>query len=383
MPNKIKLLSLALVGFSSMALAQVHSKEILNEKDGNTELTISSVAMYEGTRSEVAKKWYNKAIAYNDNEDYANAKLFYLKAINEDPSYVEAYDNLGLVFRILKRYDKAIEYYKKSIDLQSDGAMAHQNLASVYQIKKEYAKAISEYQILVQLDAQNPEGYFGLANCFMMLSKWEDANEQIEKALAIYSATNSPHLGDGNYLAGLINHYKGDKVKAKLFISKAKGMGVNIHPDIEAAVLSEALEYKNIKLEVAADYAKTEQTVIDAFDWLLENPIGKASVRRSETVKFLMRWMTGSPDVSIEIDTDVSSFVEDKDCFVLFMGGWTKYVLTTRDFDTPLKGKVAGIESVVEYYIKNKKAIGKNRTIEKWFKLQKAGKLEAHFRKKK
>ncbi|GHT51772.1 hypothetical protein FACS189440_21190 [Bacteroidia bacterium] len=36
------------------------------------------------------------------------------------------------------------------------------------------------------------------------------------------------------------------------------------------------------------------------------------------------------------------------------MGGWTKYSITTKDFENKVQGSLAGIESVIDFYNKNK-----------------------------
>jgi tetratricopeptide (TPR) repeat protein len=166
--------------------------------------------------------------------DFNNAKKLYLKAIKEDSNYVEAYDNLGLVYRRLEDYDNAISFYKKSIEIYPDGQMAHQNLAAVYGLQENYESAIVEYHEILRISPNDPEGYFGIANSYMMLSQFDDALLNGNKALNLYKKTNSHHLADGYYMVGLIYYYKGDKKSAKENLQLAKDNGANIHPQIEA-----------------------------------------------------------------------------------------------------------------------------------------------------
>lgn len=137
----------------------------------------------------------------------------------------------------------------------------------------------------------------------------------------------------------------------------------------------------NYKLEAAEDYAKYEQDVIDAVTWLQNTPVNEERGRRKEVVRFLMQWITGSPTVTIEIGKLVT-FMDDADYLMLFMGGWTKYALTTKDFTDKVKGNQAGIESVIDFYKKNKDIMGTHKGVEKYIKLQEKGKLAKYIESK-
>ena len=208
MKNKIIHLLAVFCIFSAITFSQ--TVEIVETDSVKNQITGTETGMYGGTKSQEAQNFFNKASDYFVKNDFENAKKNYLKAIDADPNYIEAYDNVAVIFRKLKDYDKAIEYYKKSIELYPDGAMAHQNLALVYSLLTNYEGAIEEYEILIKLNPNDPEGYFGIANCNMMLSNFDMALTNAEKAVKIYEDTGSPLLADGQYMIGLIYYYKGE-----------------------------------------------------------------------------------------------------------------------------------------------------------------------------
>ena len=51
------------------------------------------------------------------------------KAIELDPKYADAYNNLGNALRGQKKLDEAIAAYRKAIELDPKYANAHNNLA--------------------------------------------------------------------------------------------------------------------------------------------------------------------------------------------------------------------------------------------------------------
>ena len=139
---------------------------------------------------------------------------------------------------------------------------------------------------------------------------------------------------------------------------------------------------KDYKFETKEDYPRYEQDVINGINWLLETPLTREQAKRKEVNAFLMKWITGSPSVSIELRQEIVTFMDCADCLMAFLGGWTKYALETKDYSSKLKGNLAGIESVIAFYQKNREVLGKNKAIQKYIKLQKKNKLEDHIQSK-
>ncbi|PCI95922.1 MAG: hypothetical protein COB15_11635 [Flavobacteriales bacterium] len=379
MKKRILILGITFVTFGTLCYSQ--KKETVITDGVENQITISETGMYGGTDSEEAKKYFDQAAKYGNEEDFNNAKKFYLKAIKTDSKYVEAYDNLGLIYRRLEDFDKAIKYYNKSIEIFPKGQMAHQNLAAVYGIKKDYKSAINEYEAILKISPNNPEGYYGIANSYMMLSQFDDALVNAKKALDLYEKINSHHIGDGYYMVGLINYYKGDKENAKEYLQMAKDKGAKIHPQIEKELFTEKKESKKQnQLETKEDYAKYEKDVVNGYNWLMKTPIETEPTKRKEINSFLIQWMTGSPNVSIELSEKIVTYMDCGECLMMFMGGWTKYALESKDFKNKVKGNLAGTESVIKFYLLNKNSLGQNKSIEKFIKLKRENKLEEYIK---
>lgn len=141
-------------------------------------------------------------------------------------------------------------------------------------------------------------------------------------------------------------------------------------------------EEKDYKLEKKEDYAKYETDVINMYNWLLTTPLGVEPEKRKAMNAFIVQWISGSPNVTIELSADIITYMDCADCLVIFMGGWTKYALETKDFDGKVKGNIAGTEGVIEFYTQNKKALGKNKDIEKLIQLKNDNNLESFIKSK-
>jgi len=200
----------------------------IEKKELKPRIVVSDTKVYTPTSSEEARINYNKGVACFKNNDLDNAVKYYEKAISIDPNYVDAYDNLGLVFRHQGNLEKAEFYYKKSIEIYPNGYVAHQNLAIVYGLKKLYDKALKEYKTMIKIDPDDPEGYYGIANYYMTIGKNELALENAKKALKLYEELNHLYIKDGQFLLGLIYYNLNDKKNAKTFLKKAKDNGAEI-----------------------------------------------------------------------------------------------------------------------------------------------------------
>ena len=94
------------------------------------------------SKNDEAVKAYRLGNAASKKENHKEAIDHYKKAIEIDPEFVFAYDNLGLSYRKLEDFDNAITAYQKSLEIDPNGKMPLQNIAVAYQYKKEYNKAI-------------------------------------------------------------------------------------------------------------------------------------------------------------------------------------------------------------------------------------------------
>ncbi|MFH1563969.1 MAG: tetratricopeptide repeat protein [Nitrospirota bacterium] len=77
----------------------------------------------------------------------------YQEVIALEPAASNAYNNLGLAYYYLGRWDEAIVSYKKAIDLEPVVAFFHDNLADVYYKKAEFNEAIAQWKLIQELDS--------------------------------------------------------------------------------------------------------------------------------------------------------------------------------------------------------------------------------------
>ncbi len=348
---------------------------------------------YKGTTSEKAEAFYIKAIDASNANDKDNAIKFYEKAIKQDPKFVEAYDNLGRVYRSIGNLEKAEFYYNKSLEIFPKGPFALMNLAVVHRINGDLIEALKLYESLTMFHPENPEGYFGLASTGMLLERYRLASENIDEAIRIYEAENNDYLGQAYYIKGVALIGLDEIEEAAPFIKKAQDRGMEID-DETMAVLYEAEtnleemeetstdedgEDGNQLFKTAQDYRDFEEKYVMISDWILNTPVGTDKETRDAYSGILVIWMTGAPDVTLELSDKNLPYMENPEMMIAFFAAYGRYAINNPKADA-VETNVAATKDVIKFYNENKRKLGKAKGIDELIKLDKKGKLKAYFK---
>ena len=125
------------------------------------------------------------------------------------------------------------------------------------------------------------------------------------------------------------------------------------------------------------EFIKSEPDIIAAAKWLEANPIGTQKEKTIQVNVYVMKWITTSPTVNIEIDADFTNklFDNNNQLLLMFMAGYIRYSLENNYSKDKLKCYTAGIKSAINNY-----ALGgdikKNKLLSKAIDADKEGKLE-------
>ena len=120
------------------------------------------------------------------------------------------------------------------------------------------------------------------------------------------------------------------------------------------------------------------KTILECIEWLQTSPYDENIRKRKHANAYLVDWLTGTSSVTIELHSYLAELTKkNPDLLPLFMGGWAKESLLYPASKTNVEqGSIAGIESLVDYYAKNKsKGLEKDKNVEKLVKLRNDDKL--------
>ncbi|MFA7327846.1 MAG: tetratricopeptide repeat protein [Candidatus Kapaibacterium sp.] len=338
--------------------------KFLSSPDGVDSEEITS---YNGTKNPEAQKYYNSAVDAFRASKPDEAIELYEKAITEDPRFVEAYDNLGRVFRSKNMSDSAIYYYDKSLELFPKGVFANQNKAIVYFYNEDYDKAIDMYKHMIDIIPESPEGYYGLAQVYLQTLDLDEAIESVDKAIELYIENDSPLLGEGYVTKALIYARMEDMPNVKKNLILAKESGVELNEKMERLITTETED------------AKVDETkkVLDIINWVLDNPMTEeTNEKREEVLGALLIWTFKTDKVSIYITSDLTPADDCKVCLQIFSIGWSKYVLENGDKDDLVGAALYAVRTLNNYYITNREYMDEIELLEEFIELELEGKLK-------
>lgn len=212
------------------------------------------------TGNEAARRQYNKGLELRRLGKLREAQDAYLKAVELDPGYCDAMDNLGQLLRREGDVKQAISWYRRSLSVKPDNAVAHQDLAVAYVFEGDTNRALSEYQWLVANDPENPEGYYGLGKTCLESGRTKDAVEALTRAVERYRRNASPLLADAYYLLGWAYFTQNEYQKAKEYLELSYP-GREEDPNINYLLGLCFLDPSNVNRTKAAQYLRKAQAL--------------------------------------------------------------------------------------------------------------------------
>jgi len=99
-----------------------------------------------------AKAFYEKAMRFYKRGRLQDAKRFYQEALRLDPSYVDALNNLGVLYIRDKDYTAARRSFEKAIQLQPSYVDSYYNLACLYAIEGDERQSLAHLKKAASLD---------------------------------------------------------------------------------------------------------------------------------------------------------------------------------------------------------------------------------------
>lgn len=84
------------------------------------------------------------------------------KAMQADPEYIEAHNNLGVCYMQLEQYERAAAEFEKTVALEPESAKGQLNLGLALSMLQRYAQAESATRTAVGLDPGSPAAHYAL-----------------------------------------------------------------------------------------------------------------------------------------------------------------------------------------------------------------------------
>jgi Tfp pilus assembly protein PilF len=180
------------------------SKSIGVEQEGGRGRTLTSDVL----------NHFNSGVHFYTQRELSKAIQAYQKVIELDPTYVEAYNNLGIIYQMVGDVDRAFRAYQKSTEINPRYEKGHNNLGILLFLNGRYEEAVEAFQKALAINSNNIESHINLGILFKKKGQGEKAIESYRKALAIDPLHKETHYNMALLYEQLenlelaVNHYQ-------------------------------------------------------------------------------------------------------------------------------------------------------------------------------
>jgi tetratricopeptide (TPR) repeat protein len=133
--------------------------------------------------------------------DQPEAERLFEKAIEIDPEYSAAHRELGWLFNKKGDFAQAEYHIRRSLELNADDAWARIYLGNLLWRKGDFANAIPEFERAITLMPDSAAPLSSLANMYEDQQRWEEAEGLYERAIETEPDNAVTHMNYGRMLA--------------------------------------------------------------------------------------------------------------------------------------------------------------------------------------
>ena len=164
--------------------SSVVERLVANEKvEGSTPFARSNF-MNNDNKLDI-KKIFNLAIENQKRNNLQVAKDLYNEILQINPNLHEVYNNLGFVFFIEGKNEKAEYNYKKAIDIKPNFSNAHQNLGLLFQKLGNNDEAKRCFKRVIEINPNLVNAQYNLGLVFQKMGDYKEAKKCFKKVIEI------------------------------------------------------------------------------------------------------------------------------------------------------------------------------------------------------
>lgn len=129
-------------------------------------------------------------------------------------------------------------------------------------------------------------------------------------------------------------------------------------------------------LNTQEDYEAHEELVVQCLEWLLDTPLNENRNHRNEVNGFIMIWLSGSPEISLDIKSRAMPFLEqDEELFFTFLHGMSLYKLKHKKEEDLILLHAEGLRAVAKQSLQSEDHVERTKVIKKIVKAHKKSRL--------
>ena len=192
-----------------------------------------------------ASAYFNYGISLTLSAKLIEAIHAYNQAISLKPDYIEALNNLGILYNKIEEFNKARDIFTKIVSIRPN-INTYTNLGNVYKNIKKNEEAIACYKKAISLDKNYYQGYFNLGIIYTSIGKIDEAIFNFEKSIFL-----NPNYAEAHRQLSLLKKYSLNDVHLKKLLKFYNQVDIS---DFNKCNISFALGKANEDLK---DYKKS------------------------------------------------------------------------------------------------------------------------------
>ena len=149
-------------------------------------------------RDEESHYWRGRCLLETAHYDEAISE--FLKTLQLRPDFLKAYDNLGVSFDQLQRFEQAVGYYRQAVELdrklKAQYIWPYINLASLLNHLRRYHEAAALLEAVVDWKMENAQAaaiHYHLGRARLGLGQYDKAEQELRRATGLDPALALPH----------------------------------------------------------------------------------------------------------------------------------------------------------------------------------------------
>lgn len=175
-------------------------KGVTNAQAGNFSAAIKYFQeVIENSPSHIGA-YYNLGNVYRDIGHIDEAVSCYKKTLQLNPNYAEAYINLGILFRVKGNIDLELSCYQKAIQINPNAIGAYYNLGHAYREIGRFDEALICYRKVLQLDPNNVNAYMNLGLVLRIKGRHHETKDCYQKVIELNPNDANAHWNLSNVL---------------------------------------------------------------------------------------------------------------------------------------------------------------------------------------
>lgn len=186
----------------------------------------------------MAFAYSTRAGVYLHLEDSLKALADYNEAVRLKPKETQPYEERAQLFYELGKYDLADADYRKMTELKPGDVMGYMGLGRNANMQKRWEDAIKQFDYVTKLASEYSSGYSFRAESYIGLEKWNEATDDIVKALSIDWDRKA------HYLALTLKEPAFTMLVSKMKVQSAKSPNEATWPFYIATLYDQAKDYK-------------------------------------------------------------------------------------------------------------------------------------------